>query len=55
MDKTQILADVLVGLMGLVFLWFGLNGQEKIHQYALVYSGVNMGYLVAFYLDWKEK
>ena len=52
MSRDVILADILVAVMGTICLMFAFNSPAGlIHDFALIYGGMCVGYVCTTYLN----
>ena len=51
MNKSQILADVVIAVVMTSCLDLGLSGDTLVHQGLLIFGGMCAGYLITTYLN----
>ncbi len=54
MNKSQILADIVIAVAMTSCLDLGLSGDTPIHQGLLIFGGMCAGYLITIYLNMED-
>ena len=49
--KDEVIADIIIAMMGALCLQFGFDNDGLLGKSALIWGGMCFGYLVTVYLD----